>query len=101
MRPPVQKIGRMAAPQRGGLVVPMPAFAAGGPMPDPAAPLVTSLEYVVYDDSPQQVGADLVFQGLWGPPTACSCWLVCRPLLGCCCSRHLQSPIEQWTRRRC
>lgn len=53
MRLPVQKIGPMAAPQRGGLVAPMPAFAAGGPMPDPGAPLVTALEYVSYDDSPQ------------------------------------------------
>lgn len=59
MRPPIKKIGPMAAPQRGGLVAPMPAFAAGGPMPDPAAPLVTSLEYVSYDDSPQvRAGAE-------------------------------------------
>lgn len=56
LRPPIAKIGPMAAPQRDGLVAPMPAFAAGGPMPAADAPLAIALEYAACEDLPQ-VGA--------------------------------------------
>lgn len=56
LRPPIAKIGPMAAPQHDGLVAPMPAFAAGGPMPAADAPLAIALEYAACEDLPQ-VGA--------------------------------------------
>ena len=67
LRPPIAKIGPMAAPQRDGLVAPMPAFAAGGPMPAADAPLAIALEYAACEDLPQ-VGRGAAAQCTAGLP---------------------------------